>query len=124
MTAVTKSTFFVFTVLLLALAVFPVAAKLDPAECGAGGIGLKCAENETPQGVALFFWRMINGFLVIVSMIAAGFLIWGGIKYVQAAGNESQIEEAKRAILYSIIGLIIVGLAASIINFVILAVGR
>lgn len=66
------------------------------------------AESELPTGTiyniisATLQWLLgILGFIAVV-----GFVI-SGILYLTAAGNESQIEKAKSAMTYSIVGVIV-----------------
>ncbi len=54
-----------------------------------------------------------GGITAVVTIIIAGYL------YVISGGNPSEVEKAKNAILYSIIGLIIIGAAFTLTNFVI-----
>lgn len=62
----------------------------------------------------LMYWLFgILGFLAII-----GFVI-SGILYLTAAGDEDQIERAKRAMLYSIIGIIV-----AMLGFVIISAAR
>ena len=54
----------------------------------------------------------------IAGVLAVLFLIWGGTQYILAAGNPQKAAKAKSTILYSIVGLVIVVLAAAITFFV------
>jgi len=51
------------------------------------------------------------------------FLLIGGIRYIFSQGDEDQAAQAKNTILYAIIGLIVIGLAAVVVNFIVAAVG-
>ena len=55
--------------------------------------------------------------LVLAALAAAIFLIIGGARYIGSQGDEDAAAEAKNTILYAIIGLIVIGLAAVIVNF-------
>jgi hypothetical protein len=59
--------------------------------------------------------NFVFGFIVILSII---FLVWGGIQYVTAGGDEAQMEKAKSTITYAIIGLFVAGVAFAIVNLV------
>lgn len=59
--------------------------------------------------------NFIFGFIVILSII---FLVWGGIQYVTAGGDEAQMEKAKSTITYAIIGLFVAGVAYAIVTLV------
>ena len=67
-------------------------------------------------------WLVTNAFLVIVGVIALVFVVIGGVRYVVSQGDEGETETAKKTILYALIGLIVIGLSAVIVNFVLSAV--
>lgn len=46
-------------------------------------------------------------------------LLYGAYLYITSQGDENNVEKAKMLILYSIIGIIIIGLSAVIVNVVI-----
>lgn len=117
MKSIKKTIVFVASILLLSLLVFPVAAQIGPVTGsdfglpGGGGNGATEAQQ--------FIQSIINVALTFVGLIALGFLIYGGFQYITAAGDEGKAESAKKTILYAIIGLIVIGLAAAVVNFVI-----
>jgi hypothetical protein len=89
---------------------------------GGGVLPLDSAPAGTvPTGVGLGggLYRIINGLLVIVAAIAVIIMVLGGVRYILSQGEEDQVEQAKRTILYAGIGLLVIGLAAVIVNFVI-----
>lgn len=59
--------------------------------------------------------NFLFGFIVILSII---FLVWGGIQYVTAGGDEAQMEKAKTTITYAIIGLFVAAVAYAIVILV------
>ena len=56
--------------------------------------------------------------LFFAGSIAVIFLIWGGFNYIMSRGNEEQAEKAKKTIQSSVIGLIVIILAFSIVYIV------
>lgn len=97
-----------------ALALAPVAALAQ------WSAGVDNAESAgTPGGTimgiiasAMDWLLAILGFLGIIGFVIAGIL------YLTAAGDEDQIERAKKAMMYSIIGVIVALLGFVIINAV------
>ena len=63
--------------------------------------------------------NLISWVIGIGGVIAAIFLVYGGISYITASGDAGKLTKAKNAILYSLIGLAIVALSEVILNFVI-----
>ena len=62
---------------------------------------------------------IINVALLFVGILAGVFLIYGGLQYIMSRGDERAAEKAKATILYAVIGLIVIGLSAAIVNFVV-----
>ena len=56
---------------------------------------------------------------IIAGMVAVIAIIIGGVRYVSSNGDSSQITAAKNTIMYAVIGLIVVIIAATITTFVI-----
>lgn len=93
---------------------------LSPFAVLAQGIGYAIPPIGAPTGgLVPSIMNIVNGLLVIVGIAAAIYLIIGGVRYITSQGDEGQTEQAKNTILYALIGLIVIGLAAAIVNFVI-----
>lgn len=60
----------------------------------------------------------INLIFVVAALLALGFLIIGGIKWLTSQGEKEGINKARETIVASIVGLIIIFLSYLIINFV------
>lgn len=56
--------------------------------------------------------------LQIAGYIAVGFVIWGGLKYILAAGDSGKLASAKNIIQNALIGLLIALSAVAILNFI------
>lgn len=57
----------------------------------------------------------LNIVLLVVGSLAVAFLIWGGLRYILASGNEEAAEAAKKTITSAILGLLIVILSFTMI---------
>lgn len=79
---------------------------------------------EAPGGAAGIIVNIVMWMMSIIALLALAFIVYGAIKYVTSAGNEKQIEEAKKILLYAIIGLVIAILAVVIIQLVARVVER
>lgn len=66
--------------------------------------------------VPAFIFSVINVLLGIIAAIALAVLLWAGFTYVTSLGDEDKIRSAKRIILYTIIGLLMVAGAWVIIT--------
>ena len=54
----------------------------------------------------------------VAGVVAAIFVVYGGISYMTASGDAGKLAKAKNAIIYSLIGLAIVALSQAILGFV------
>jgi hypothetical protein len=66
---------------------------------------------------------IIDYFLGILGLIAVCFLIYAGVLMVTAGGNDQEITKAKKIITYAVIGIVIVLLSYTIVQFVTSALG-
>lgn len=55
---------------------------------------------------------------VIAVIVALGFLVWGGLKWILSGGDKSAVESARNTIVAAIVGLVIVFLSYFILNLV------
>lgn len=62
--------------------------------------------------------NVLNTAYAFAGLVAVGFIIYGGITYATSAGDPSKVKKASSTLLYSIVGLVVVVLAAAITNFV------
>jgi hypothetical protein len=56
---------------------------------------------------------------VIAGVVAILAIVIGGIRYAAANGDSSQIQAAKNMIMYAVVGLVVIIMAAAITAFVI-----
>lgn len=62
---------------------------------------------------------ILNIFSALVGIVAVIMIIYAGFRYVTSAGSEGGVKAAKNAIVYAVIGLVVVALAQIIVHFVI-----
>jgi hypothetical protein len=72
--------------------------------------------DKDPQQIAAGVINILMGFLGLVAVVI---ILFGGFKWMTAAGNEDKIEEAKKLLVAGIIGLVIILSAWGIATFVI-----
>lgn len=73
-----------------------------------------------PINVVLTILRTVLTLVGIAAVIA---VIIAGVMYMFSFGNEQQAEKAKKALIYAIIGLLIIGASILVVNLVINAFG-
>ncbi len=61
---------------------------------------------------------IINTMLFIVGLLAVIMIIYAGIRFVTAHGDEKQVTGARQTIIYSVVGLIVAIVAYALVNWV------
>lgn len=77
------------------------------------------APENIPQGVdapsniinTVFIYAIVGG--VLLALI---FMLWGGIKWITSRGDKEKVENARKTIIYALIGFVIILLAFVFIN--------
>ena len=63
--------------------------------------------------------RIVDYFLTFLGFIAVLMIIYGGILYVTAAGEQEKIDTAKKILMYAAVGIIVILLSFAIVNTII-----
>ena len=84
----------------------------------------RLAEATGGQGslrqLILTFLNFFLGFLGLISVIM---IIYGGILYVTAAGEQEKVDKGKKIIMYAIVGIVIILLAFALVNTILGGLG-
>lgn len=110
-----KKNLFYYSLIGWLLPVFAFAS--DTLGLGKANVGL--STNSLESMIA----TIVKTGLTLVGALALAMLVYGGFLYITAAGDTKQIDKAKTVIIYAIIGIIVIGLAYSVVAFVIGAFG-
>jgi hypothetical protein len=84
--------------------------------------GVPGAYAQTNIGVLIA--RVLNAVLSVLGIVFVALLVYAGFLWMTAAGNEAQIDKAKKIMTASVIGLIIILASWSIAKFVLAALYR
>ena len=63
--------------------------------------------------------QVVNYALGLVAVMALGYLVYGGFLYITSHGDTKQVDQAKGIIINAVIGMVVIGLAAALVTFVI-----
>lgn len=63
--------------------------------------------------------NVVGGVLMLAAVVCVVFIIIGAISYILSIGDAAKIKKAKDSIMYAVVGLVVVGLAFFIVQFVI-----
>lgn len=84
-----------------------------------GLVGVTPFQGTAQSDLVTAVIRIVNYLLILAALAAAVFIVYGGVKYITSATDEEAAGQAKSIILYAVLGLIVIGLAAAIVNFVV-----
>lgn len=57
-------------------------------------------------------------FFQVFLALAVAFLIWAAFMYLTAAGNETKVESAKKALMYSIVAIVVALIAGGVTKII------
>jgi len=83
------------------------------------GKSTDCTDANGSNGIGGKIKTLLNLLSAVVGIVAVIMIIYAGFRYVTSAGSESGVKTAKNAIIYAIIGLVVVAFAQIIVHFVI-----
>lgn len=118
-----KQAMVLFTVIAIGLVAFahvPAYAALIDVGDEPENIGEHVASQDAGELARL----IVNFFLFFLGLVATIMVIYGGVLYVTAAGNDEQAGKAKNVILYAVAGIIVILLSFALVNTVILGAGQ
>ena len=77
--------------------------------------GATCRPGGVPTDLRQAIMNVTNWILGFVAIIATLVIIYGGVLYLTATGNEEAVEKVKKTMSYGVIGIVICGLAYAIV---------
>ena len=75
--------------------------------------------GEETSDIRIEINRVINIFLSFLAIIGIILILYGGILWATAGGNDEQVGKARKVIIAAAIGLVIIGIAWTLVSFVI-----
>ena len=109
-----KTVLAILIIFLNLINIIPVSAQdigLDYAE----NLDLQVASETDPKQMMVEIVKYLMTFLGIIAVVI---ILYGGFKWMTAAGNEEKIDEAKKLIGAGVIGLIVILAAFALAQFV------
>jgi len=81
-------------------------------------VSANCAATTDGTNLDQLIRDVINIFSIVVGAISVIMIIYGGFRYITSSGDSGKVTNAKKTIMYALIGLAIVGLSQLIVYFV------
>lgn len=66
---------------------------------------------------------IINFFLGFLGLLAVAMVIYAGFLYVGSAGNEENVNKAKKILLYAVLGIVVIIISFALVNTLLTAGG-
>lgn len=73
------------------------------------------------RGIVL---TIVNFFLTFLGLLAVVMVIYGGFLYVSSAGNEENVNKAKKILLYAVVGIVVIIVSFALVNTLLGAGGQ
>lgn len=86
---------------------------------GKAGAAMGFEENPNPDDLPKKVGAILKVFIGTLSIVLAGYVVYGGYLWMSAGGNDEQVKKAKQHITNAIIGLVICLFAYAITSFVV-----
>lgn len=99
--------------------VLAIITATTEAQCTAWGIICTGSGATDLDKIIDYIWRAVQVVFGMLATIAAAALVYYGVLYIISTGEEEEARRAKKGIVYAILGMMVVGLAAWIVNAVI-----
>ncbi len=68
--------------------------------------------------------RIIRGVIGLTGVLALAMFIYGGFMWMTAAGNSDQVGKAKKTVVWSVLGLVLIFSSYALVNFVMQALNQ
>ena len=104
--------------MLVLLTVVFLLANTTLAQTDLYGVGYGSGAGLSSTDIRVSIIKVIRVVLGILGIIALAIIIYGGVVWMTSQGNPVQIEKAKKILLNAVIGLIIIFLAFSIVQYI------
>jgi hypothetical protein len=113
-----KQVLVVFGLMVGALALVSFLPGVANAALLSTGDNVQSVSEETggATGLRPLVLRMVNYFLTFLGVLAVIMIIYGGVTYVTAAGKDEAVGNAKKIIMYALVGILIVLLSFALVN--------
>jgi len=114
-----KSSILLVIALLVGIFVVPIASAqlIQPGDVPESIAGATGGESD----VKVLVRTIVDYFLAFLGFLATIMIIYGGILYVTAAGNQENADKGKKLIMYAVVGIIIILLSYAIVSTVLQA---
>lgn len=90
--------------------------SVDLCANSSGGLSLGNLCTLGSTGVGPLITSIINLLFVAAIILALGFLVYGGIKWITSGGDKGKVDAARGMIVAALVGLVLVFLSYFIIN--------
>lgn len=100
-------------------AIVMAQTSTSPLQLGETGIGYGAYTGLPTQDLRVVIANIIRTAMGLLGIIAVLIVLYGGFKWMTAAGSDEKVGEAKKIITAGIIGLIIIITAYAIASFVV-----
>lgn len=119
-----KQALIVMVLTALGITIFQFVPAFAQGLISPGDSPTKISEATGGQGSARqLVLTILNFFLGFLGLLAVIMIIYGGVLYISAGGEQTKIDNGKKIIMYAIVGIVIILLSFAIVNTIIGGLG-
>lgn len=100
------------------LSTYAMLFALEASADATQGWGYSNQPSGVPGDLESAIMNITNYILGFIAIIATLIVIYGGVRYLTAMGNDDEVGKAKKTIYSGIIGIVICGLAYALVTIV------
>lgn len=67
--------------------------------------------------------KIVNFFLGFLGLLAVIMVIYGGFLYISSAGNDEKVGQAKKILLYAVLGIVVIVVSFALVNTLLKGLG-
>jgi len=125
-----KNSVHIFFYLLITIFTLSMSTQCVLAQtAGTGGQTAGTVSLENPltgtsdePNINLIIGKAINGVLGVVGSIALVMVIYGGLTWMLAAGNQQRVQKGKDILIWAVVGLVVIFSAYALVRFLLINV--
>lgn len=75
-------------------------------------------------GIPVVIGRIIRAIISLSGVLALAMFVYGGVTWMTAQGNSEKVEQARRTVVWSVLGLVLIFASYAMVGLVLRALGQ
>lgn len=118
-----KQSLVVIGLMTVGLMVFQMFSGVALAGSFGAFIGPEANVGGTSGSLRDLVLKIVNFFLGFLGLLAVIMVIYGGFLYISSAGNDEKVGQAKKILLYAVLGIVVIVVSFALVNTLLKGLG-